>query len=740
MEQKLPPEYFKLIRDVLREKKDEPERPLKRKRSKPASKEKEVVEIKSSSEPEIIDVGSTDDLFEESASQYSEDDDYESEDFEDVTDSLVTPEPHGDITVSVETRDTKNRSHKRARNVVSNQERHWRRYFHMAYLLCLCVHGCVRNDWINDVKLGKKLCKLVPEKVLQQLHPDKDEEMPLRSTRKLLDGLKSCMEVWNKHWKITRAYKSTGCYMKLWDEIKTPCDEGISGRLFKKAFVKQILRGNGDRDVAAQGFVALLRSCNVNARLVMSLQPPDFTDLKATETRTAFVSPATLFKFPIFWCEVWDKFSKKWITIDAINLKTIEQIKTQSKLEPRGSGSCQRNLLRYVIGFDRKKGCRDVTRRYSHWFNCKCIRKRITKDISGDKWYSTLLKRLHQRKRTRMDDYEDEYFEQRNESEGMPDNLQDLRNHPRYVLEKDLKSNQVIRPGGKECGYLNVHHKKELLKVYEKKDILDLKSARQWYMDGKVLKVGSRSLKSVPRRSRSGKDSDEMERLYRMEDTELYVPPLASQPEGRIVKNTFENIEVFTPSMIPANCVLIESDVAVKAARFLQIEYARAVTGFSFERGRTTKPIIGGVVVAQWFKEAVLYAIEALKDIIEEEEDEKNEVANLTRWNFLLVKLRIKSELNSTYGRVEEQISSGQSPEKEDEMDEMEGGGFLAVGNQTAEEPAEENETEDPDPRVDGNRYGQSGQVGQILQLENTQDGEDSYDEFMNELDISDSE
>lgn len=110
------------------------------------------------------------------------------------------------------------------------------------------------------------------------LHPEKDEELPLRSTRKLLDGLKKAMEIWQKHWRIMQRYKGVNCYMRYWDELQI-CDKSRK-TLTKNDFIKGILKGVGDRDVATQGFVALLRSCNVNARLVMSCQPPDFTNLK----------------------------------------------------------------------------------------------------------------------------------------------------------------------------------------------------------------------------------------------------------------------------------------------------------------------------------------------------------------------------------------------------------------------------------------------------------------------------
>lgn len=65
-----------------------------------------------------------------------------------------------------------------------------------------------------------------------------------------------------------------------------------------------------------------------------------------------------------------------------------------------------------------------------------------------------------------------------------------FENHPYYVLEQDIKQTQIVKPGCKECGYLKVHGKVgKVLKVYAKRDIADLKSARQWYMNGRILKL-----------------------------------------------------------------------------------------------------------------------------------------------------------------------------------------------------------------------------------------------------------
>ncbi|QLQ78355.1 hypothetical protein HG537_0A06020 [Torulaspora globosa] len=705
METNLSPEHFQLIRKVLREnpRKDQ-DRPLKRKRRKVhenSTKDPEpkvTISIDSSdsdsraeNKSEFVDLGLASDAGDEGSEDYDED----SDEFEDVTEP-VTFDALGDLQVTIAAKqETKKESGAKARNICSNEERQRRRYYHMAYLVCLMIHGAIINEWINNPKLLRKLSKLIDENLFNLLHPEKDDQLPLRSTRKLLDGLKKCMELWQKHWKVKKKYAGLEYYMRNWQEIDGPID--LKKTLTQSEFVRRVLKGHGNCDLATQGFVALLRSCNVNARLVMSCQPPDFTNLKEQESAVSReYTYSDSFKYPIFWCEVWDKFTKKWITIDPTNLKTIEQVRNASKLEPRGVAACKRNMMRYVIGFDRKNGCKDITRRYASWFNSKCRKRRITSSAAGSEWYDKVITALHRRKRTRIDDYEEEYFNQRDEDEGMPDNLQDLKNHPKFILEKDIRINQVLKPNSKECGYLNVNHGRQVLKVFDRRDLIDLKSAKQWYMEGRILKVGSRARKTIKKskgrlRSMTGIDGEaEEERLYSIDDTELYHAPLASIPDGKIEKNAYGNIEVFVPSMIPANCCLIESPNAIKAAKLLDVEYARAVCGFKFEKGNSSKPIIGGVVVAKWLAEAVICAIDGIEYSLELDERKKQELKALEDWNVLLLKIRIKSNLNATYGQIQEHGTEANEDNindaSADDSDfEMPAGGFLPVPNADTE-------------------------------------------------------
>lgn len=748
MTDNLPKEYFDLIRKVVREKNQNGttnERPLKRRRrhreklpplnSQIPTDPDIIVNLDSDddgnfiddnnqeqtpqSEPidvvnqldveEIHSEGSSPTLTsvepEESVSEY------DSDDFEDVSDTEPNEDKIKNISVTIHKKTEPPEVKKsQVRNMCSNEEKKRRKSMHKFQLLCLMCHGSIRNRWLNTSKLMRKLNKLIPDKTLELLHPKRDNEMILRSTRKLLDGLKQSMEIWQKHWKIVQKYhNSTGLYMKMWDELSnndTRSNITSSQLITKQTFIRQVLKGVGDRDVATQGFVALLRSCNVNARLIMSCQPCDFTNLKENDVPCR-ASYDDMVKYPIFWCEVWDKFSKQWISIDPMNLKTIEQIRHSTKMEPKGVMCCKRNMIRYVIAYDRQEGCRDVTRRYVKWLNAKTRRRRIAKDSDGLRWYQAVLETLHRRKRTKIDDYEDEYFQVRNEDEGMPDCLADMKSHPYYILERDLHSNQVLCKGCKECGYLNLPNNKGLIKVYARRDILDLKSGRQWYNEGRILKKGSQYLKVVQRKTREGEMEDE--RLYPVEATETYMPPLATYPLGEITKNTFGNLEVFVPSMIPGNCCLVESPVAIKAAKFLGIQFAPAVTKFKFERGSKAKAMISGVVVAVWFREAMVACIDGIEYVEEENKRQEEEIWSLESWRVFLTKMRIKEDLNNTYGVVNESEMQLQeeAPEETPEEEEFGGGGGFFVNATTPMDKSslhqEEEEEEEAEECIDTN-------------------------------------
>lgn len=745
-------EYFDLVRDALKEerKSKRPDRPLKRRKTQ----KPEVITIDSSSEEEPnananVDDDGGDDF------EFDEDEDYDSEEFEDVTTTTTAAEKDGDISITIDARTAekpqKKGGKRKSGNGVDAKLKEYRKTFHMFVLMTYMCHSFIRNKWCNDEKLQKKLSKLVPDEIFNNLHPPKDEQMPARSTRKLLDALRMAMQLWNKKFSVqlTSPYEYTHLYMVRWDSVVKHECKPVSFKQFKKFFSKM----RGPCNISVQGFVTMMRGCGLNARLLHNIQPPDFTDAKKYEKRVSWRLENECLKYPIYWCEVWDKFAKQWITIDVVGQEIIEQVRTKSKLEAIGRKNLEFNMMRYVISYDRKLGCKDVSRRYISHLQNKVRKKRITRDPGLRDWYSQVINTLNKRSRNRTDDYEDEYFALRDEQEGIPDNLQDMKNHPFYVLEKDLRANQVLKPNAQHCGFLRLRNKENsLLKVYSRKDVISCYSARHWYMQGRVLKTGAKHLLTHRVKAAMPDEDEEEERLYPIDQTEYFIPKQVGE-DSKIPTNAYGNIDVYKPWMIPIGCCLVENPNSIKAASFLRVPFAKAVTGFKFESGRRVKPKITGVVVENEYVDALIAVIDHIEEYNADVARHELEIEALNGWSLLLTKLRIKSRLVDQHGVVqdeeeEEQIAhqnsnTSSTSASDEEETQFEAGGFLL--DSTAEpggflpEPEDAPEPE-PEPEPETNYRPEPDAGHTTSEHESTQHPNESvnniedYEQFLQEV------
>ncbi|CEP21424.1 RAD4 [Cyberlindnera jadinii] len=681
------------------------------------------------------------------------DEDFDDDEFEDVDLENVQPKASSmlkDVTIALNKTPAEPEKKSKRRNVIDKHERLLRKTIHRNYLATMMVHGFIRNQWCNDEHIHRHLRKLIPVRMFEELHPSSSIKMPQMRTRQFLDGLRHLLQKWVQFYKVT---SNKGLYRHDWydwDETVTRTPTPFS------RFQKCIVKGRGSRDIGAQGFVALLRAADVPSRLVFSLQPPDITNMQikeharskdsrgkrphSAEERLLLLrkganprasddraSRAEIeMKYPVFWAEAWDSVSKTWYTIDPIMFKTIENIKTKSVLEP--PMSYPYNQLNYVIGYDRGGRVRDITKRYAEKYYARTRKKRITKDEAEDIWYSGFIDALSSRPINKADKYEQEYFAKKAEDEGMPDNLQDFKNHPFYVLEKDLRSNEVLHPK-ESCGMLRIKGKNESIPVYKRACVVTLRSPRAWYQRGRILKPGVPPLKVRQKTSAQmarnlsfgDDDEDKEERLYAEFQTELYVPPPAI--DGLIEKNAYGNIDVFVPSMIPKGAILIQTPYALEAAKQLEIDYAPAVVGFKFDR-RSATPRIEGVVVGEEFKDILPVIQEQIKAEEIEKERVKLEIRALKAWSLMLSKLRIKRRLEKSHGKVDEDeplpplgsddefdklqkeyedyMDNDESDDSQykEEAEEFEDGGFLS---EDIQRPAEAEEFEDGGFIVDDN-------------------------------------
>lgn len=75
--------------------------------------------------------------------------------------------------------------------------------------------------------------------------------------------------------------------------------------------------------------------------------------------------------------------------------------------------------------------------------------------------------------------------------EPIPKKIDDFRHHPLYVLERHLRRNEMLRPGAVHVGALTSGKGMNLKteNVYKRKDIISCYSAREWFRQGRIVKV-----------------------------------------------------------------------------------------------------------------------------------------------------------------------------------------------------------------------------------------------------------
>lgn len=381
----------------------------------------------------------------------------------------------------------------------------------------------------------------------------------------------------------------------------------------------------GSRDLGAQLFCALLRSADVETRLVCSLQPlsfnaggppmprapvktlkPDTADMSDEReginirgTEFAFGSssaaatpdlplnprrrlghpnaadyhmpemsaaarlppkpkPKVIHEssYPVFWVEVFDEAHQKWFPVDPLVTETVAKPRA---FEPPASD--RENSMSYVIAFEEEGCARDITRRYTKAYNAKTRKNRVESTPGGERWWRRAMRPYRRGWTSDVDQIEDTELAAAEAREPMPKNIQDFKDHPYYALERHLKRNEVLI-STREVGKIAAGRDsgtpggKKLESIYRRKDVKVARSADTWYRLGRDIKMGEQPVKTVAAKTRSGEDemNDGMEEragtnLYTEDQTELYVaPPIVN---GRVPKNSFGNLDIFVPSMVP---------------------------------------------------------------------------------------------------------------------------------------------------------------------------------------------
>jgi xeroderma pigmentosum group C-complementing protein len=266
--------------------------------------------------------------------------------------------------------------------------------------------------------------------------------------------------------------------------------------------------------------------------------------------------------YPVFWVEIFDEAHQKWFPVDPL---VTESIAKPRLFEPPSND--RENSMSYVIAFEEEGCTRDVTKRYTKAYNAKTRKNRVESTPGGERWWRRTMRNYARGWTSDVDQIEDTELASAEAREPMPKNIADFKDHPYYALERHLRRNEVLvrnQPIGRIAAGRDLASPggKKMENVYRRRDVKVARSADAWYRLGRDVKMGEQPVKTVAPKARPGDEDvgDEPDEragtnLYTEEQTELYVsPPVVN---GRVPKNSFGNLDIFVPSMVPKGGVHI---------------------------------------------------------------------------------------------------------------------------------------------------------------------------------------
>ncbi|RMY70138.1 hypothetical protein D0862_14783 [Hortaea werneckii] len=657
-------------------------------------------------------------------------------------------ESFGDVSIQLDQQPLPKRTGTTRRKPATAAEKDHRLLVHKAHVLCLLGHCIYVNSWCNNETVHGNLEGLLNSKTTSLLNPKTSDSQFVRN-RAFMAGLEQAAEVFKERFTANAPGMRKARWAEDGDEVTNQVDVEPMDR---SDFVRASKRLKGSQDTGNQLFCALLRAAGVDARIVCSLQPLPFASSTAKPSNTpqkkppkpvvlAIASdtdpdkpsaseasdnsiatsrtigkipsarrrlgqpsfntspassaapppkekkaPARRLAYPVFWVEAFNEAHQKWIPLDPVVTGTVAK---PSKLEP--PAAYEFNQLSYAIAFESDGAARDVTKRYAKAFNAKTRRSRVeSSGEEGVRWWKKTM-RFFQRRGLVLDrdQVEDAELAQKEAREGLPNNVQDFKDHPLYALERHTKRHEVIHPR-REVGKVNAGTaaKPRMEAVFRRRDVLVCRSADKWYRLGRIVKEREQPLKNVVsrrpmggRRARSPSAEDEegatkaVTALYAPYQTELYVP--SPVVKGRVPRNAFGNLDIYLPSMVPAGGTHLRHPLTKDAARFLKVDCVDAVTGFQF-KGRQGTAVIEGGIVPSVYAPAVEAVVEGLEWEAELEVSRQRSAQALRLWKRFLTGLRIAERVR-TYGDTGKGVDGSHAKSKGDLNEEQTGDSFAAA-------------------------------------------------------------
>ncbi|CAI4224475.1 unnamed protein product [Auanema sp. JU1783] len=340
-----------------------------------------------------------------------------------------------------------------------------------------------------------------------------------------------------------------------------------------------------------------------------------------------------------YWVEVWESKLNRWICVNPTT-SVID--------EPNGIEALIREPISYVFAIDNHRGVRDVTARYASDYVKPYFRRRRC-----DKpWLIQTLRKktlIANRERSQL---EDVHFKTELVMRPLPTSLAEFKNHPLYVLEKDLLKFQALYPPiekQKPIGAVKGHN------VYPRDTVYTLQNEKRWEKMARSIRKGEKPYKTVKALTDPRIPVEEREQLYvgiyGYWQTTPFKPPAVKN--GKIPRNEFGNVYIYQPSMVPIGTVHLRLNGLPNIARKLNKECAPAVVGWDFH-SCSNYPIVEGACVLE--KDADLFVKEwnRQEEIRIEKEAKKQRDHAYENWKKLIKGMLRLHYVKTRFGAVDQ--------------------------------------------------------------------------------------
>uniref|UniRef100_A0A5S6QWD8 Rad4 beta-hairpin domain-containing protein n=1 Tax=Trichuris muris TaxID=70415 RepID=A0A5S6QWD8_TRIMR len=329
-----------------------------------------------------------------------------------------------------------------------------------------------------------------------------------------------------------------------------------------------------------------------------------------------------------YWPEVYLPSQEKW---HCVNLFSTGPLYSWEPLDILCSDE-----VAYCVSFDNEHLVKDLTLRYAT--NAAMLKYRQWRIV--DSWWNVVLN-LFKPKDTSRDSAENEEIERQLIDRPLPRKISEYKNHPLYVLERDLLKFQALYPKDiQPIGYCSS------VPVYRRSAVCQLNGKEAWIREARVIKENEEPYKIVKARPKMNVPPEErVDRpllLYGIWQTEPYVPPTAK--DGVVPRNKFGNVELYQMNMLPKGTVYLNVPGLLEVARKLEIDCVPAVVGWEFHC-RSSHPILKGFVVCEEFKDVLMEAWKQERIISVQKERERKSKRAIRNWRRLVRGLLIKSNL-----------------------------------------------------------------------------------------------